>query len=174
MPLPRKIAPIALVLLLGAAGCGSHDNHARAVSGDGFGPVRFGMKADEAEKALGVKLAKDTYGEGEACRYYTPVGALDGVSFMTADGVIVRVDVQRGDTASDVGAKIGDTEQHVLDLYKGRVRVEPHKYTGPEGHYLVVTGADGKVQMVFETDGAKVVNYRAGREPQVQYVEGCS
>ena len=49
----------------------------------------------------------------------------------------------------------------------------------PEGFHtvtphLVVKGGDGKVQLVFETDGSKVVSYRAGVEPQVQYVEGCS
>jgi hypothetical protein len=160
------------------AGCGPSTDapspSARTVSGTGFGPVKFGMKVEDAEKALGVKLAKDTYAEDESCRYFTPVNALDGLSFMTSNGIVVRLDVHKGDIATDTGAKIGDSETSVLDLYKGHVRVEPHKYTGPEGHYLVVTGSDGKAQMVFETDGTKVTTYRAGREPEVQFVEGCA
>jgi hypothetical protein len=27
---------------------------------------------------------------------------------------------------------------------------------------------------VFETDGQRVTNYRVGRKPEVQWVEGCS
>jgi hypothetical protein len=147
---------------------------ANTVSGEGFGPVKFGMKVDEAEKLLGIKLRKEANSESEECRYATPVDALPGVNFMLAKDVVVRVDVSEGGTTTAEGAKIGDTESHVLELYKGRSEVQPHKYTGPEGHYVVVKGADGKVNMVFETDGKVVVQYRAGFDPQVQYVEGCS
>jgi hypothetical protein len=162
------------VLCIGAlAACGPPSTP--VVSGDGFGAVRFGMKIAEAEKALGHKLKPESEpGENEFCRYFTPEGAFPGLAFMTAKGEIVRLDVQETkDIVTDKGAKIGDSESHVLDLYKGRVRVEEHEYTGPEGHYLVVTGGDGKVQLVFETDGKTVVSYRAGVEPQVEYVEGC-
>lgn len=147
---------------------------ANTVSGEGFGPVKFGMKVDEAEKLLGIKLIKEANPESDECLYATPGDALKGVNFMLSKDVVVRVDVHEGATATAEGAKIGDTEAHVLELYKGRSEVQPHKYTGPEGHYIVVKGADGKVNMVFETDGKVVVQYRAGQDPQVQYVEGCS
>lgn len=45
------------------------------------------------------------------------------------------------------------------------------------GHYLTVTPAakaDSAYRIIFETDGKKVVHYRAGIRPQVEYVEGCS
>ena len=158
------------------AACGSQRGPP-TVTGDGFGALRFGMKVAEAEAALGHKLVplNPDDVDDEACRYYRPEGALPGLSFMTENGVVVRLDVEdTQEIKTDTGAKIGDGEPHVLELYKGRVEVQPHKYTGPEGHYLVVKGGDGKVQLVFETDGAKVLNYRAGVEPQVQYVEGCS
>jgi len=171
----RNFSLVALCVA-GLAACGSQSGPP-AVTGDGFGKMRFGMKIAEAEAALGHKLVPFVEGasDEEACRYYKADGALPNMAFMTADGVVVRLDVQPGsDQATDTGAKIGDGEPQVLELYKGRVEVQPHKYTGPEGHYLVVKGGDGKVQLVFETDGAKVVSYRAGVEPQVQYVEGCS
>lgn len=155
--------------------CGSQSGPP-VVHGDGYGALRFGMKLDEAEQALGHKLVPFVAGAGEdpACRYYK-TDAVANLAFMTADGVVVRLDVQPGSALpTDTGAKIGDSEARVLELYKGRVEVQPHKYKGPEGHYLVVKGGDGKVQLVFETDGSKVVSYRAGVEPQVQYVEGCS
>ena len=61
-----------------------------------------------------------------------------------------------------------------MELYVDRIEVAPHKYTGPLGHYLNIKNPDGRVEIVFETDGTKVLNYRAGVQPQVQYVEGCS
>lgn len=138
------------------------------------------MKVEEAEKLLGVKLQQDTYNDSDECRYFTPIGAFAGLLFMTSNRSILRVDVQtaEGDTglptiATDTGAKIGDAEAHVVALYKGHVKVGPHFYTGPEGHYLRVYSRHGKVRLIFETDGAKVVSYRAGREPQIEYVEGC-
>lgn len=113
--------------------------------------------------------------DDEACRYYRPDGTHLGLSLMTENRVVMRLDVDGTQAIkTDTGAKIGDSEAHVLELYKGRAEVKPHKYFGPEGHYIVIKGGDGKVQLVFETDGAKVLNYRAGVEPQVQYVEGCS
>jgi hypothetical protein len=170
---PRNLALTALCIASLAA-CGSQSGPP-TVHGDGFGALRFGMKLDEAQQALGKKLVPFNASDEEACRYYKAEGALSNVAFMTADGVVVRLDVQPGSqVATDAGAKNGDSEARVLELYKGRVEVQPHKYTGPEGHYLVVKGGDGKVQLVFETDGSKVVSYRAGVEPQVQYVEGCS
>ena len=63
----------------------------------------------------------------------------------------------------------------VLAVYRGRVQVQPHKYTGPEGHYLVVTHPrDTLFLIIFETDGRHVTRFRAGRKPAVQYVEGCA
>jgi hypothetical protein len=170
---PRKLIVVATFAVL--AGCGPQVQQPSGpvVSGEGFAGVKFGMSVADAEKALGHKL-KALGGEAN-CSYVEPVGAYDGIAFMVVDGAIARLDVQETDAVvTDAGAKVGDTESHVLELYKGRTSVQPHKYTGPEGHYVLVLGADGKAQIVFETDGKKVVSYRAGRQPEVEWVEGCS
>ena len=73
------------------------------------------------------------------------------------------------------GARVGDSEDAVRKLYGSRVSVTPHKYTN--GHYLTVTPmapSDSQYRIIFETDGKRVTRYRAGRLPQVAYVEGCS
>ena len=36
------------------------------------------------------------------------------------------------------------------------------------------TEADSGFEVVFETDSQRVTRYRAGRLPEVEYVEGCS
>jgi hypothetical protein len=85
------------------------------------------------------------------------------------------VEVDSGGVATAEGARIGDTEARVQELYPGRVTVSPHKYT--DGRYLIVRPAaasDTTHLLVFETDGRVVQRFRAGQKPQVEYVEGCS
>lgn len=93
---------------------------------------------------------------------------------MVEQGSIARIDVESGSIATAAGARIDDSEHRILDLYHGRAKVSPHKYT--TGHYLTVTPAsasDSLYRIVFETDGRTVTEYRAGRPPAVEYVEGC-
>jgi hypothetical protein len=143
------------------------------VSERGFGPVHFGMTVEEAQRLIGVKLQQDGYNDNDQCRYFTPVSGFAGLSFMTTDRTIVRVDAFRGGIATDKGAKVGDTEKRVFDLYGGRVSVAPHFYGGLPSRYLRVKDSNGKTQLLFETDGKVVTSYRAGHEPEVEYVEGC-
>lgn len=171
----------SMVLLLSLVARDVEAKHTFTVTANGFGPVRFGMKVEQAEKVLGVRLVQDDYNDYDSCRYFTSASGFTGVLFMTSMRKIVRVDVDTLDdakasptaTETDKGAKIGDSEARVVALYAGRIKVGPHFYTGPEGHYLRVYDATGKVRLIFETDGKKVLSYRAGHEPAVEYVEGC-
>lgn len=54
-----------------------------------------------------------------------------------------------------------------------QLRVTPHKYD-PNGHYLRLESPDRKRAIVMETKGDKIDEIRAGLEPSVSYVEGCS
>jgi hypothetical protein len=94
---------------------------------------------------------------------------------MVEQGRIVRVDVDSAGLATSEGATVGMSEADIRSRYPG-VREVPHKYD-ERGRYLVVTSAspaDSALRLIFETDGARVVRYRAGVVPQVEYVEGCS
>lgn len=145
---------------------------------DGYGPVRLGMTIEQAQQVLKTPLVIDDYLEDESCRFFTPKGsgAEPTIAFMTDHRRIVRIDVFPGNgpqPATDRGAKIGDTEARIFELYRGRVKSGPHHYTGPQGHYLRVFDDSGHVRMIFETNGKTVESYRVGREPAVEYVEGC-
>jgi hypothetical protein len=96
------------------------------------------------------------------------------VRFMLAHDTVVRIDVDSASVATAWGDRVGDAESAVLTRHRGRIRVEPHKYTGPEGHYLVVTAPDSVHRLIFETDGQRVTRFRAGRRPYVDWVEGCA
>jgi hypothetical protein len=86
----------------------------------------------------------------------------------------VRFDIRDTTVATETGARVGDAESRIMSLYRGRVSVQPHKYTGPTGHYLIVTQPeDSTLRTIFETDGQRVTTFRVGRMPAVGYVEGC-
>ncbi|HYW05449.1 MAG TPA: hypothetical protein VE913_00760 [Longimicrobium sp.] len=143
---------------------------------NGIGPLRVGMTADEARAALGgdFTVLATTPGmrpDPAACTYATSGRLPAGVRVMVEGEKVARVEVDSGTVASAAGARIGDTEARVRELYP-RVRSGPHKYTA--GHYLTVLAADTTRRLVFETDGQKVLRFRGGSTPRVEYVEGCS
>jgi hypothetical protein len=183
---------LAILLVAALAACQSKDRPADGqanqppastpadtawtVSLHGYGPIRAGMTLIEAAAIGGRQFGEPQMGS-EECDYF--LFADDSVSgsahFMVINGQIARVDVNDSSIATAEGARMGDTEQRIMALYPGRVQVLPHKYT--DGHYLQVSGtapADSGYHIIFETDGKVVTTYRAGRMPEVQYIEGCS
>ena len=144
------------------------------VSTFGIGRVRAGMTVRDASALLDGALVARSDRESTACDYLTWRNGPPGVKVMTERGSIARVEVDSGATTTDVGARIGDSEARIRELYGNRVRVEPHKYT--TGRYLIVTPAnveDTLFRLVFETDGRRVTRFRSGVLPPVLYVEGC-
>jgi hypothetical protein len=159
-----------------AAGDTSHatpDSAALTVTEHGIGPLRAGMTLPEASAALGDALGVPSSADTAGCRYVPWRGGPPGVRVMVEGGRIARVDVDSAGVRTAAGAGIGDSEDQIQRLYAGHVAVTPQKYT--EGHYLTVipNASDSTSAIVFETTGGKVTRFRAGRRPQVEYVEGC-
>jgi hypothetical protein len=190
----RSIIIRALVSVLAVSACSpSADRHSDSAAGapsaagesaaaggplvvtaEAIGPVHFGRPVAAVAAALGESLHPDVQAGG-SCGYVRPAALPRGVALMVIQDTVVRVDVDTAGVATAEGARVGDAESRVLALYRGRVAVEPHKYTGPEGHYLVVSPpGDTTHRLIFETDGQRVTRYRAGRRPAVELVEGCS
>lgn len=144
------------------------------VEATGIGRIRTGITVAELSAALGTEV-KPAYDFNPSCTHVTPPGLPPGVRFMIVDDSVARVEVDSAGIPTTEGAGVGDTESSVILLYQGRVDVQPHKYTGPTGHYLVVTPPNDTLhKIIFETDGERIVRYRAGRVPAVHAVEGCS
>jgi hypothetical protein len=140
----------------------------------GFGPVLAGMPAAELRRVFGEAVTP-SYSPGSLCAYVRPAALPPEVLVMIERDTVARVDVRAKGVRTAEGVGVGDTEQRVLDRYAGRVRTSPHKYTGPTGHYLIVSAPPDTTHLiVFETDGRMVTNYRSGRRPAVELVEGCS
>jgi hypothetical protein len=138
------------------------------------GPVSYGATLAEARRATGDPLAGAA--EGEGCAYVAPGDAPPGMRFMVENGRIVRVDVDSAGVATDRGAEVGMREADVRRLHRDSVAVRPHKYVEGARYLIVVprAAADSSRRIVFETDASgRVVRYRAGVLPAVEYVEGC-
>jgi len=127
-----------------------------------------------SELAPYIAAPGDTTKIGDGCGYVSITEAPDSTRFMVEGRSLVRIEVAGGRTPTAEGARIGDTEHRIRQLYPNARRT-PHKYTS--GNYLIaIPGApsDTLHRYVFESDGNRVTEYRAGVYPQVEYVEGCS
>jgi hypothetical protein len=94
---------------------------------------------------------------------------------MVTHGTVARIEIDSASIRTGLGVVVGDPESRVRDLYGSRLTVQPHKYD-PNGRYLIVHSSapsDSTHEIVFETNGDVVTKYRAGRVPEVEWVEGC-
>ena len=138
---------------------------------DGIGPLRVGVPLREVARSLGEPLSV----VNEECDHVNPTRMPEGILLMIIEDTLVRVQIDSAGIRTVEGAQVGDSESRILELYGARARIEPHKYSYPEGHYVVVTPPGDSVhRTIFETFKGRVTKYRSGRLPAVQYVEGCS
>lgn len=146
----------------------------------GIGPVQVGMSITEASQAAGTPLVKDSsrIDQVSNCFFVKPQNEPKGINFMVTNNHISRVDVFQTRSITTIkGAGIGDTEDRIKSLYPGRIKVTPHTYNrNGNYHYLTFVPqdqSDKNYRLVFETDGDRVTNFRAGKLPEVEWVEEC-
>jgi hypothetical protein len=133
--------------------------------------LKVGVPLAAASQALGETLRVGQAG----CDHVKPTTTPKGIRLMVIDDTVARVEIDSAGIKTAEGAQVGDSESRVLELYGARARIEPHKYTYPDGHYVVITPpGDTLHRIIFETFKGLVTMYRAGRVPAVQLVEGCS
>ena len=145
-----------------------------ALSEEGLGQLQVGMTLAEA---VNMGLVNERPDMKPACDFVFPAvgaGIPFGVNVMVVKGKIARIDVDTGTVTTEDGVKIGDTEDRVKSVYGDELQIQPHKYI-EGGHYMTVKGdsASAGKAIVFETDGKRVTMFRAGRIPEVEWVEGC-
>jgi hypothetical protein len=131
------------------------------------------MTPEQANAAVGGALELPQGVTPRGCDYAFPRGEAD-LGFMIEQGQIVRVDVRRPDIRTALGAGVGDSEARLEALYGGRLQVSPEPHA--HGQYLAVLPADTIARphrIIFEIEQGVVTAIRAGRLPQVEYVEGC-
>lgn len=139
---------------------------------DGIGPVKIGMNLTQLNTVLHEKFTLPKDKEEQGC-YFDGPAAHPHVSFMILKGRVARVEVDAPGVATENGIQVGDSEERAKQVYGSRLKVKPHAYTGPQGHYLTIRSADGRYGIRFETDNGKITTFYAGRFDAIQYIEGC-
>lgn len=143
------------------------------VNFDRLGPIRIGATIGELQRDGLILAKRDDPMEGSTCGY-AHFKDMPDVAVMLDGDRVVRIDI--GDKQHEAlgGVRVGMSEADALKRLGSKAKVEPHPYTGPEGHYLVVHDEGAPRGLIVETDGKEVGSYRFGAWEQVQWVEGCS
>ena len=138
-----------------------------------FGKIQVGMTPEQVSKIYQVERDRP-YEADEQCYYLITKNQNKNrlIYFMITDGKVSRIDIDNTGIFTSEGIQVGDSEDHVKEVYKG-IAVEPHHYVAPEGNYLTVNNPDRKLAIRFETYQGKVTGYYTGKYPEVEYVEGC-
>jgi hypothetical protein len=163
--IPQKaLTFIGVMILIGA--CFATD--AWVVRQDSVGPVKIGMSLPQLNMALHEKFAMPQSKEDQGCFYVTATKHPQ-LSFMIENSRLVRVDVGKSGVATSEGVQVGDSEEHVKQVYGSPLKVEANHYT--DGHYLTLR--NGNYGIRFETEEGKVSTFYAGTFEAIQYIEGC-
>jgi hypothetical protein len=112
-----------------------------------------------------------------ACGYLVSSVLPQGIDLMFQFGRLVRIDIWEGPKATASGARIGDSESRILEIYGDRITVRQQDYPPIGAHNMIFIPqdeADSAYSLLFETDGSVVTRYRVGTKQAVEAPEGCA
>jgi hypothetical protein len=139
----------------------------------GIGSLRIGTPV-AALRAMGA--SEERYPDEEVDCAYWRTERWPGLAMMVSGGRVVRIETEDARYRTASGARVGMGEAEVRALYGAAMRVEPHPYTGPEGHYLVYRARREPYGLIVETsaESGRAISLRVGTWQAVQLIEGCS
>ena len=155
----RKLGLLAFLTI--AIISGSLADEAWVIREEGAGPVKIGMSLSQLNAVLHEKFSIPDE-EGLAC-FSVSLKRHPRISFMLLDARLARIDVLGPGIFTAAGVQVGDSEEHALQVYGSELKVEPHKYMGPDGHYLTMRSRNNRYGIRFETDNSKIETFYAGR-----------
>lgn len=133
---------------------------------EGVGDIVIGEAPPSTLKADAVQIS-------DTCRTYSdPQRRLYA---MTDGEVVMRITAMRDSLLeTERGIAVGASEAAVRKAYPEAVE-QPHQYVEAPGKYLDWRPGGGSSGLRFEIDGDGKVNLmHAGREPHLEYPEGCA
>ncbi|HEV2816306.1 MAG TPA: hypothetical protein VGW40_03665 [Allosphingosinicella sp.] len=139
----------------------------------GIGTLRIGTPV-AALRRMGA--TGERYPDEEVDCAYWQAPRWPGLAMMVSGGRVVRIETEDPRYRTASGARVGMTEAEIRRLYGPAMRVEPHPYTGPEGHYLVYRARGEPYGLIVETDHetGRARSIRVGTWQAVELIEGCS
>ena len=152
-------------------------NKPDVINFDGFGPAKFGDNEESVRMAWGRPLTASKPAKGATCYYLniTPNPDKKGIAFMLENAKFVRYDVKDNLQIAPGNIAVGDSADTITQAYAQDVKSLPHKYIEGARTLIVTPAGQKKAKLIFEVDADnKVMSWRIGVPPQVDYVEGCS
>ena len=139
----------------------------------GIGELRIGLPLEALRSRFGARLEGQGQEPDAHCSYWIS-SRHPGLAFMVVDGRLVRIDIDDPAYRTLSGVHVGMSEAAILRVYGGRMRIEEHPYTHPDGKYLVYQAQDEPYGLIVETDRGRATSMRVGYWDNVQWIEGCS
>lgn len=151
-----------------------------AIAYFGLAAAPFGSDEKMLRSAWNGELTRQGPDQAGGCHYLYPAtagaaAAQAPIGFMFEGGRLVRIDVDDPALVAPGGGRIGMSTHEIASRYAERAEVQPHEYVDG-AQYLRVPDAGGSGQvLLFETDAERrVIRWRIGVPPQIDYAEGCS
>ena len=138
----------------------------------GIGTLRVGTPVAALRR---IGATGEAYPDPDVDFSYWHSARWPGLMMMVSGGRVVRIETEDRRYRTASGARVGMTEAAIRRLYPA-MRVEPHPYTGPEGHYLIFRARGEPYGLIVETDPGtgRATQLRVGTWAAVQLIEGCS
>ncbi len=145
-----------------------------ALTPDGLGALRIGMRERDAAKAGTIRIAKDDGVDTFECRIDKVIGQ-PGVYAMAERGVITMIGVREpSHLQTDRGLGLGSREAEVRRAYGSALKVATAAYLEEPAHDLTFWAPGGRRGILYETnEHGRVTWIRAGSR-SIELIEGCS
>jgi hypothetical protein len=164
---------LAALGLPAVAGAAPVTDHSRLTQ-NGLGSMRLGMTVDQAQRRTGQRIQNNLFTPGDtSCGIAQLFPESLGVNMQTTKLRIWVINVSRPGITTRAGIEVGDSVSDLRRAYRSRLRSQPNKYTPKARDYWVAFPRNRK--LVFYANPKKqVTQISSGRQPEIDFVEGCS
>ena len=176
----RGIVAVCMLLQCSSLAFAS-DGSAWRLHSRGLGPIAIGMTIGEASRVSQVQFEQFGLPPEPAtfCTYYRGKLAGQVIEVRVIEDRIDRIEVSAPEFSTLSGVKVGDSIEHVRQVYGKALSVEPHHYLADQGVVLMVLGPYGSEEagygVAFTASSDKgVTEIWVGRYSGIRESEGCS
>ncbi len=177
MPKPFAVllaAALACVAVPATASAATPVTTASVLTQSGLGSIEIGMTVATARQRTGQKIDFTSFERGDdrcAMGRLFPLGL--GVTYLATDRRFAVINVAEPGIATRAGIEVGDSAADLRAAYGAKLRSQPSKYEPKARDYSVAFSNKRKLVFYANAKG-KVTQMAGGRQPEIDYVEGCS
>jgi aryl carrier-like protein len=141
---------------------------------NGIGSIRIGMTLDQARRRTGQTIDFTSFdANSTACGLGRLFPLSLGVTYLATDLHIAVLNVANPGISTRAGIEVGDTPADLRRAYRSRLSSQPNKYD-PKARDYEVRFAHQRKLVFYVTAKGRIGQISGGRQPEIDYVEGCS